>query len=1527
LYFSEINNAMNRYLLRSIALIIVFIPNFLLAQLTVDFSFSPDYAYSGKTIHFTSQVSGGTNNNYVYDWDFNDGTLHSELQNPTHIFSNITGCGIQPFDVKLTVTDIVQNSTGSITKTIHVKRIHYPPSSVSFEFSANYACSGTPIQFTSHVTGCDSNLYVYNWNFKDGYHSSLKNPTHTFNPYGCDVENYKVILTVSDTTNNTIDSISVNHIVSIKQRPYPQLLDTANAVSFSNCDNNPPPSPSNPNFRINVINQTAQTCIIPNSYSINWGDGDSLTGLSNSSFPIEHIYHTLGSFNLIFKALGTNGCQGSTLFLVKNEAYPLGSIDVMESHVDCAPVDYQFYITNYQNNSQSSSYLWDFGDGTQVMWNFDSILVNNATITHTYHSSSCGLNNHLFPVTMSINNTCGLANIIRTTSIVWAKGKAWIDTANAHGCAGDTIQFHNLSNSGYGPSCSSSTWYKWDFGNGHTYIGEDPPPQLYSKPGTYNLTLVDSSYCGSDTLVFPVRIDSLPDVHVTMDSTSDCLPKNISFSNHSLGGSLEYTWEITPSNGWKYTNGTNSHSPEPKIQFIKFDTTGYTVKLTANNSCLRTDDTTFYIAVKDKPTITLAHPPQGMCTPYSYTPQVDYASNNDSITFYAWSFEGGTPDTSNAQYPGSIRYDSAGVYHIIVNATNECGTRTLIDSINIMVYVPVNITSIDTGVCLNSAHFKLKANPPDGIWHGSIVNSTGWLSPDSIGTFKCLYIRGTGNCESRDSINVTVYPLPTVDAGADRGLCIADNPVNLESGASCSKQPYWDGQGITDHLLGTFNPDSSGVGVFTVSLRCTDTTTTCSNIDYITITVDDFPDAEFLADTFCIGIPKQFDNISSGGYSYLWQFGDGTTSTDTNPYHAYADTGVYAVRLIAYTQWGCTDTTENIVQVTKPPAEPSFTFAYHPTNQCTPDTVSIHFDHSMYDRFVKYRWDFGDGIVTEPSYHSFSDTTHVYYKGIIADTSYHITVDVANLCDTKSQNQTITVRSAPKAQFFTDFHKNCSPMHVRFANTTIGFPDSFTWNFGDNTAPYTTTSRTPIEHIYFYNGNTDTTFCIKLSTGNVCGSDSITDSITVYPNAVTAFISNGDVYGCPPLTVNFSSEGSLGGTIYNWNFGDGNVSNEKNPTHVYTSSGVFKAQLLVTVLDTCSVDTISVKVNVYPKPDLDFITSPEIVCLRDEISFINKSGDLANLQWDFGDSTFSNLSNPSHIYTSPGMYKVSLIGTTPLFDCSDTLSKYVHVKENPIAKIFSDSVGCAPSTILFEGDNNTYHLWNFGDGSPTTSNPEHVFEKEGEYIVKLISQSASGCMDSTTKTITIFPVPATSFSVDYSSANTNTAILPATIQFLNQSSGATEYEWDFGNGEHSTQVNPVVTFAESGNYIIQLTAKNLWGCPAIYTLPLDLYYYHLYMPNALWLSSPKPEDRLFLPKGIGLTSYHIVIYNRWDNKIWESTKINDLGSPEEGWDGTFKGEKVQEGTYYWVIKELLFDNGSTKPNNAFKNTGTIQVIY
>ena len=99
-----------------------------------------------------------------------------------------------------------------------------------------------------------------------------------------------------------------------------------------------------------------------------------------------------------------------------------------------------------------------------------------------------------------------------------------------------------------------------------------------------------------------------------------------------------------------------------------------------------------------------------------------------------------------------------------------------------------------------------------------------------------------------------------------------------------------------------------------------------------------------------------------------------------------------------------------------------------------------------------------------------------------------------------------------------------------------------------------------------------------------------------------------------------------------------------------------------------------------------------------------------------------------------------------------------------------------------------------------------------------------------------------------------------------------------------------------------------------------------YIPNALKFSSGNPEDQKFTPKGYGILKYHIAIYNRWDNLLWESDKIQD-GQPAESWDGTINGQRVPEGTYFWIIKELLFENGSTRPGNDFKSTGTITVIY
>ena len=142
---------------------------------------------------------------------------------------------------------------------------------------------------------------------------------------------------------------------------------------------------------------------------------------------------------------------------------------------------------------------------------------------------------------------------------------------------------------------------------------------------------------------------------------------------------------------------------------------------------------------------------------------------------------------------------------------------------------------------------------------------------------------------------------------------------------------------------------------------------------------------------------------------------------------------------------------------------------------------------------------------------------------------------------------------------------------------------SFSWSFGDGT---TDTSRVPAPHT-FYAYTQDTVYYISLIAINDCGTNTYVDSVLVHPNTTNAFFNTSPDKGCAPLTVTFTNY-SIGGTIYAWDFGDGNVSNLYNTTHTYVNPGTYTASFIIT--NNCSYDTAYVSIEVWPQPTLSFIS-------------------------------------------------------------------------------------------------------------------------------------------------------------------------------------------------------------------------------------------------------------------------------------------------------------------------------------------------
>jgi PKD repeat protein len=167
------------------------------------------------------------------------------------------------------------------------------------------------------------------------------------------------------------------------------------------------------------------------------------------------------------------------------------------------------------------------------------------------------------------------------------------------------------------------------------------------------------------------------------------------------------------------------------------------------------------------------------------------------------------------------------------------------------------------------------------------------------------------------------------------------------------------------------------------------------------------------------------------------------------------------------------------------------------------------------------------------------------------------------------------------------------------------------------------------------------------------------------------------------------------------------------------------------------------------------------------------------------------------------------------------------------------------------------------------------------------------------------------------------------IHFQNSSIGATSYAWDFDDGEVSNLFEPSHRYDNYGYYNVILAVRNDIGCTDTATLPVYVDYFKgLYVPNAFSPLSGPEGVRKFLPKGKGIRSYRLEIFDTWGIKLWESTRLEN-GSPAEGWDGMFNGAVLQQDVYIWKIY-AEFEDGSVWPGQSReglpRRTGTVTLL-
>lgn len=1032
--------------------------------------------------------------------------------------------------------------------------------------------------------------------------------------------------------------------------------------------------------------------------------------------------------------------------------------------------------------------------------------------------------------------------------------------------------------------------FLWNTGATTVSITDTPP---ISTTYTVTYTLNGCSNTGSGMI--NIGVNPQP----SFTAPPNCDGNIISFFDNTPGNITAWDWD--------FGDGNTSNLQNPTHLYATGGT--YNVTLTAyDGPCSGTATFPVTIFEMPVPSFTITPDCANQTTTFTNTSTI----GSGSITVFNWDMTGGTPATANTQNATTI-YNTPGTYNVELYIESDNGCADSITQVVVIPDVPVaDFTFVEeclgTPTCFTDASTVTGSTINGWSWDFGDGNTDNTQNPCNNYATGGLYnvtltVTAANGCTSLPITQaVNAYVAPTAGFTTSP-VCF--NEITQFTNTSTSSLSYnWDfGDGNTSTLT---NPTHvyTAAGTYTVTL--TAITGICTDVITQNIVVNPNPTANFSITPSCPNIASPFTDLSNVATGTItnwdWTFSSGTPSTSTqqNPSVTFTGGGNYDAELIVTTDNGCKDTFNLNYDI---PYTPVADFSYvavcvgNPT--CFTDLSTV-----TNSTITGWAWDFDDGN---------TDATQNPCNNYANDGSYNVslTVTSADGCVSTPRIAPVDVFPLPIASFTAP--DVCQATAATFTNTSNG-ASNYDWDFGDGNSS-TLQNDT---HQYATAGTYNVT--LTISSGSGC-SDAITQPITIFPMP-TANFSNVDVClnNNPMSFTDLSNVASGTITGWDWDFGDTQTSTQQNPTNNYLNDGSFNVTLTVTTDNNCT-NTFSQNVTVFPVPNVEF--TPTDVCLNATTQFINSStissGTIASYNWDFGDGIGTSVLNtPTYVYGSDGSFNVTLTATSDNGCVTDTTIA-LNVFPNPVISFTGDVLaGCNVHCVNFTNTStiNSGSLaafqWNFGVSASgidaTDENPTFCFSNNTSntimYDAQLTVMSDQGCDGSLLMSnyITVYPDVVAEFEF----GPQPTTILYNDISFFNQSINGATYQWDFGNGETSTLLNPTTTYDEIGTYEAILITTSQYGCVDTTSHFIEIGPdFIIYVPNTFTPDGDGKND-VFFPslEGYDPLRFNMQIFNRWGELIYE-TAFPDAAA---GWDGMYKGIRAKDDTYVWkiTVKDVVY---------------------
>ena len=590
-------------------------------------------------------------------------------------------------------------------------------------------------------------------------------------------------------------------------------------------------------------------------------------------------------------------------------------------------------------------------------------------------------------------------------------------------------------------------------------------------------------------------------------------------------------------------------------------------------------------------------------------------------------------------------------YLDLIAITSTCGNLdTLRLYINDLVPLNLNMPE-DTVICQGNAIFTAQGIGGGGDytydWQGFGQVDSIFPAP-AVSTW--YYCTVTDECNSTpytDSVQVVVDGGPEANAGFDLVICIGGS-VSLNGSSNTPNVTYqWDPPLYLDNPL-INNPVCTPATDSTYYELTVTRSDGCWNIDSVLVTLSDPPTSDFaLPALACVGEAAIIDyagNADQAG-TYNWDFGTGNqlNGSGSGPYSvSWDNAGIQNVTLSVY--WnGCTSAplTQQIEVIGHPVVDAGL-----PVFICTGDQEVLG---TLGNPSYNYAWSpilgLDDPTSAQPEVTLSNFTTdHV-------SSWYYLTASDQGC--TSMDSVEVTVFATPTAQFQVPdgecFKTNSFDLS---AQGFYGPTATFEWDFGPDGFPAASTNIQPTGVIFNTFGPQPVTLTV---TDNGCVSQPYTANIQVYPMPDANLVSI-DTVGCEPYVSSFNSTSiGHGSLLYElWDFGDGEISNQSDPTHIYRQNGRFSVSLLVTSAEGCK-DSITVHnlVRVHPKPDAFFSAEPKLMTILEPTTNIENKAQ-------------GNIDQCLYVIDPPG---------TPVFDC-DFDYTFDDTLEYNITQYVTTDMGC-----------------------------------------------------------------------------------------------------------------------------------------------------------------------------------------------------------------------------------------------------------